>query len=365
MKKKSSKFNKFNKFNIFNKINFKTVSVLVLLLIPIYILYIESFLENMNKKNESQDISLKKSEEELNTTVEAFNNYVNLCESKPTHVYDLPFEPINIAGGYPNISEDTSKCNYYCDKSFAENGKKCDMYILNSNNQCIMYDLSNLPSTKKITVNCNKNILPVSSGLIYNGRGYVNENYFKSRDDKNKSKKSNFEHKDYLLDEANNLKQDFNRINSEIIRIQGTDDDRSTIQGYYSSLTSKIKQLADHLDLSRNKIFSTFVDDPTYSIASEQNVTINDKDISYSTLLHSFDKLYDKNMTLNSSLDHHYKEFNRNYMLYSALVIIMIITCILLVLYKFIPGLIPDSKMAVYFIGVLLIMFFMHNVLKI
>lgn len=362
MKKGSLKFNKLNKLNRLNKLNINIITVFILLLVPIYILYLESFLEEMKI---NVNASKEKSEEELKTTVEAFNNYVNLCESKPTRIYDLPFEPITVAGAYPVIADDTSKCNYYCDKSLADNGNKCDMYVLSNTNQCLMYDLSKLPPNKKITVNCNSKILPESSGLTYNGQGYVNENYFKSRDDNNKSKKSNFEHKDFLLDEANALKQDFSRINSEIARIRGTDDDRSTMQGYYSSLTSKLQRFADHLDLSRNKIFSTFVDDPKYSIASEQNVTINDKDISYSTLLHSFDKLYNKNATLNSSLDHNYKEFNRNYLLYSALVIIMIITCILLVLYKFIPGLIPDSKMAVYFIGVLVIMFFMHHVLKI
>ena len=87
--------------------------------------------------------------------------------------------------------------------------------------------------------------------------------------------------------------------------------------------------------------------------------------ISFIPLLKKFYKLDTENQTLDSKMDNDTLEFDRKYLIYTILVFIMIITIILLVLYKFVPDLIPDSKMVIYFVGITLLIYFLHYYLKI
>ena len=58
-------------------------------------------------------------------------------------------------------------------------------------------------------------------------------------------------------------------------------------------------------------------------------------------------------------------EYDRKYLVYTILTILMIITVIIFAVYKLVPDLIKDSFVIFYFIGVLLLVFFIHNYFKV
>tara|TARA_B110000483_G_C18168072_1_gene532187 strand:+ start:44 stop:1342 length:1299 start_codon:yes stop_codon:yes gene_type:complete len=58
-------------------------------------------------------------------------------------------------------------------------------------------------------------------------------------------------------------------------------------------------------------------------------------------------------------------EYNRKYLVYTILSILMVISAIFVVVYKFVPNLISDYVVFSYFIGVLVLLFFIHNYFKV
>ena len=78
-----------------------------------------------------------------------------------------------------------------------------------------------------------------------------------------------------------------------------------------------------------------------------------------------FNKIYDKSSDLKGRMNNDNLEYNRKYLMYSVLAIIMIITVIIFVIYKFIPDFISEKVIYIYFIGILLLLFFIHFYFKI
>ena len=254
-------------------------------------------------------------------------------------------EPDNVF----QITEDSSSCKYMCDTN------DCDMYLIN-NNECKIYN--NLQDKlTNIKLNCSSKLLPIDTEHVYNGHGYVNSRYFKA------NKEDKFEYIDYLLDKANDLKDNYHRINKELSKIKGTSHDRTDLQELYRDTSKKTGEIANYLQLSKNTLYSNLVGGE-FSVDENDNIQIGDKDISFVGLLNNFDEIANEKISLNSKINDTLLQFNSKYLLYTIMILLTIITTILLMIYKMNPDSISDTKMGIYFVGVLLLLFFIHNYFK-
>ena len=336
------------KFNLYKKYKKFSNYIFILLLLIILVIFI-SF----------DNIFISKKLKNINqSTIEAYSNYVNICKSKPTQFYELN----TITGGtyinkindltIPNIIDpDISDCNYYCD-----NNNECDLFTI-SGNICKLYNLQDLSSA---TVNCSTKPLPGQSS--YFGEGYISNKYL----EKNTNNINKFTHRDYLLDEANNIITQYTDINSDLRTLESInnpreiENKRNILQNKYNTLNSKLSNLAQYLDLSKNMIFSDFVNS-IYSIKYNENVNLQNKDISYIDMLDVFYNLENEERNNEERFNREDSYFQNRYLIYMMLLTIMVITIIILSLYKFVPDLISDLTMLIYFFGIISLVFILHN----
>lgn len=317
-----------------NSIKFKIFILLILIIIPVGILYLNLEEDLFNVK------------ENLNNRIDG--NYINICNPTKAQFYNLSpssLQPIVAT----SLKTDISSCKYTCDFF------NCDLY-LTQNDVCKIYNLKN--DFDKIQVNCNNKTLPsYETNYNYLGEGRVDKKFYNSNKDK-------FEHIDYLLNKANDVKTDYIAINEELNRIKGTSEKRDNLKNIYDNVNSKLKNLADYLDLSRNSLYSNFVSNP-YSMQSTDTIKLDNKNLSDVGMLKEFNKLYDESRDLEGRMSNDNLEYERNYLIYTILTILMIISVIIFIIYKFLPDLFKDSFIIFYFIGVLLLLYFIHNYFKV
>ena len=315
-----------------NSIHIKFLILSILIIIPISVLYFNLGDDLFNTKENIRNIK--------------DGDYINICNSSNANFYNLSpaFEPI----ASKSLKTDISSCKYECDVL------NCDLY-LTQNDVCKMYNLQT--GFDKIDVNCNNKPLPSNTGHNYLGEGKVDRDFY----NKNKEK---FVHIDYILDKANNIKGDYIKINDELDRIKGTSEKRNNLKHLYKDVTGKLNNLATFLDLSRNSLYSNFVDS-RYSMKENDKINLNGNELSYVGMLKEFNKLYDESNDLEGRMNNDNLEYDRKYLVYIILSILMIISVIVFIVYKVSPDLIPDNIIISYFIGVLLLVFFIHNYFKI
>lgn len=320
-----------------SSIQFKIFILSILIIIPIGILYF----------NLGEDLFINIKENLENRQI-IDQHYVNICNPSKAKFYNLSpasLQPISTK----SLVTDISSCKYECDLL------NCDLY-LTQNDVCKMYDLKT--GFDKIQVNCNNNTLPsYETNYNYLGEGHVDKKFYNSN-------KNKFEHIDYLLDKANDVKTDYIAINDELNRLKGTSEKRDDLKDMYNNVNSKLKNLADHLDLSRNSLYSNFVSNP-YSMQATDRIQLGDKNLSYIGMLKEFDRFYDESRDLEGRMTNDNLEYDRKYLVYTILTILMIISVIIFVVYKLLPDLIKDSFIISYFVGVLLLVFFIHNYFKV
>lgn len=320
-----------------SSIQFKIFILSILIIIPIGILYF----------NLGEDLFINIKENLENRQI-IDQHYVNICNPSKAKFYNLSpasLQPISTK----SLVTDISSCKYECDLL------NCDLY-LTQNDVCKMYDLKT--GFDKIQVNCNNNTLPsYETNYNYLGEGHVDKKFYNSN-------KNKFEHIDYLLDKANDVKTDYIAINDELNRLKGTSEKRDDLKDMYDNVNSKLKNLADHLDLSRNSLYSNFVSNP-YSMQATDRIQLGDKNLSYIGMLKEFDRFYDESRDLEGRMTNDNLEYDRKYLVYTILTILIIISVIIFVVYKLLPDLIKDSFIISYFVGVLLLVFFIHNYFKV
>lgn len=320
-----------------SSMQFKIFILSILIIIPLGILYF----------NLGEDLFINIKENQENRQI-IDQHYVNICNPSKAKFYNLSpasLQPISTK----SLVTDISSCKYECDLC------NCDLYLI-QNDVCKMYDLKT--GFDKIEVNCNNNTLPsYETDYNYLGEGHVDKKFYNSN-------KNKFEHIDYLLDKANDVKTDYIGINNELNRIIGTSERRDDLRNMYDNVNSKLKNLADHLDLSRNSLYSNFVSNP-YSMQATDRIQLGDQNLSYIGMLKEFDRFYDESQDLEGRMTNDNLEYDRKYLVYTILTILMIISVIIFIVYKLLPDLFKDSFIISYFVGVLLLVYFIHNYFKV
>ncbi len=361
-------------------IQLKFIILLLLILIPICILYF-----NLGEKI---FFSLKNT----NSNIDNFtnNNYINLCKNKTTYFYDFPADTTQNYLTISGSSESKIACENKC------NDTNCQIYIHDSNNKnCYLYDFNNtsnkniIPSAIDFNINCNDQYLPRDEYLSLSGEGKINKYLYDVSNNKKR-----FNHIDFMLNKANKIINKFNYIKELRKGYKNTASD-TALEGIsnelvdyifknYNGLHDDLNNLHEYLNLSTNQnliygddisgyftgypYIKTKYDNGTYN--SYFNNLSNLKNIAYSpnyslneelNLNYNIHKNSINSNELQSKLEDNKIETKRNIMLYTILAIIMIISVIILLLYKFIPNIIPDYVIISYFIGILLLLYFINK----
>lgn len=366
-------------------IQLKFIILILLILIPICILYfnlegkIFFYLKNSNS-------SIKN-----NSNIDNFtnNNYINLCKNKTTYFYDFPIPSTGQTLDYLTISG-SSQSKTACEKKC--NDDNCQIYIHNSsNNNCYLYDFSNysydIPSSIDFSINCNDQYLPSTEYSSISGEGKINRYLYEFSNNKVR-----FKHIDFMLNKANKIINQFNyikklRLNYKNPTHSGVSSELiDAIFNNYNDLHGNLNNLRGYLNLSPDHTNLIYGDDISryftgypyikqkYNDANTYSAFLNTipnlKNLSYAPNNTNTDELYlnynihknSKNSNeLQSKLEDNKIETKRNIMLYNILAIIMIISVIILLLYKFIPNIIPDYVIICYFIGILLLLYFINK----
>ena len=325
----------------------KLLLIFFLFAIPIYILYF----------NESEN---SKSILNLNETLkESYTNYVNICKNG-----EIPeFYNISARSLFKTIPLNGSGCNYYCDLL---DNSSCDFFTIDNNNNCKLYSGD---STTKVHVNCaskyqngltnelNKIARPERS-FFYDGEGFVKSKFYYT-DGSNA-----FIYNDVILEKANKIKEDLMDIDDKILEdpIENADKIRSK---YIDIETNKIS-LAKYLNISMDNLFSTLTNDlkSIPKVSSKTTMFFNGKDISMNPLYKTFKDLNKTLTNIDGTQEFNELEYNRRHLIYSVLLFLMVISIIILLLHKFIPNFISNITLMAYFIGVILIISFIHFLLK-
>ena len=95
------------------------------------------------------------------------------------------------------------------------------------------------------------------------------------------------------------------------------------------------------------------------------NIKLGNKNLSHLEMLKEFERFNDESRDLEGRMTNDNLEYNRKYLVYIILTILMIISVIIFIVYKVLPDLFKDSFIISYFVGVLLLVFFIHNYLKV
>lgn len=322
----------------------KLLLIFFLFAIPIYILYF----------NESEN---SKSILNLNETLkESYTNYVNICKNG-----EIPeFYNISATSLFKTIPLDGSGCNYYCD---LPDNSLCDFFTIDNNN-CNLYSSD---SSTKVDVNCaskKQNSLPNSDKIIsnYNGEGFVKSKFYYT-DGSNA-----FTYNDVILTKANNIRDKM--IDIQYLLNNRPDDD--AINTKHLQIEDIKESLAKYLDISMGNLFSTlsiglntFNKDAKTMKFDPNTDNLDDKsDISINPLFNMFKDLNKSLTNIDGTQEFNELEYNRRNLVYSVLLFLMVISIIILLLHKFIPNFISNITLMAYFIGVILIISFIHFLLK-
>lgn len=362
---------KFNNQNFKHKFKFFVLAFIILA--SVYFLYfndkllVQSIVQNsLQTKDEAEAENKDDDEDDTNKSniKENFDvsKYVDICKNRKTRFYEFrsastPLAVHSVSGtnNCENLCDTTPNCQFFTmkenDQEFAVQGlgntKKCYLYSrpLNSKN----IDTNNM----NIKVNCNSTILPTNISNDYNGFGYVNKKYFEHN-------KNKFTYKDAYLDEANKLITTIkaNRSNLNALRRQDGYHSELTANAVYDtrSIGSWITSFGDLIGFDTNKLTSLNNSTDLF----REDILNDDKNkelIKLAAIAKETPELENKLADVKN------RGYSNN-LFYTILGFIMIITIILLILYKLDTNIISDRFMIVYFIVIVIIFMFIRFLSK-
>lgn len=389
--------NKFtNNFNLLSRIknastNSKSttyISAAIITLIlgfSIYILYFNStiFVQTkiVNSLNE-KDNTNHNSEDYL---VENFDvsKYVDVCKNRNTHFYSLSSVP---ADPY-DTDEETSEgvgITKYNNKTIDECEKLCDISNCHAftfkDNICYNYKGTLNPTTNidtrnattnPIKINCNTKILAADkyNAGVYNGVGFLNKNYFQYN-------KSDISYIDPYLEETTNILGDLYSIENKRNQIRNLDPLSSSYDASYHALSlatiNQDKALFRKFDTLNQDLFDIPADSSRNVLYTDMynNSTIANtilaprpRDAAFVEDITKKNNMVKKSDTLDGTMEARTDNFTVNNIQYLILTLIMVVTIIMLVLYKS-SNVINEQILIVYIISVTFLVLFITHQLK-
>lgn len=347
---------KFNNQNFKHK--FKIFVLVFILLACVYFLY---FNNKILLQSTIQN-SLHNEETTESNSIENFDvsRYVDVCKNRRTQFYDykmgttlstLPLYNIDISNNCEKKCNDTPNCQFFAMKENAAGvveDKKCYLYIKALDSS---YNDTSLMNMK---VNCNSTLIP-NSTTSYSGFGYINKKYFENNKEK-------FSYKDAYLDKANELIPTLkdNRTNLDALATStpATHQQLTTnAQTYITTMGTWISSFGALIGFDTTKL--TTINDETDmfndSILDDQK----NKDLKHLALISKETPELDNKLVDVKSSGYVNKLF------YTILAFIMIITIILLILYKLnANAIISDRFMIIYFIVIVILFMFIRFMLN-
>lgn len=284
------------------------------------------------------------------------NNYVDICKNRKTRFYNYqnttPLRYVNI--------DTSNNCENECNTT-----PNCYAYVMPESisgvidtSKCYLYtatlDASNIDrSSMSVDVNCNSTILP-SDSYTYNGFGYVNKHYFTYN-------KSKFSYIDAYLDKGKDLINTIKYMNTnlESIRTNAIGDPQlvRNAEAATYNIGSWITGFGSLLGVNTSNLFT--INSSTDLI--QGNIVYNEKEKVLKNL-HTISK--DTPALENKLIDIKNNSYADN-LFYTILAFIMVITIILLVIYRLDNNIIiNDNFMIIYFIVIVSIFTLIHFILN-
>ena len=374
--------NKFtNNFNLLSRIknasyNSKSttyISAAIITLIlgfSIYILYFNNkiFAETkiVNSLNEQDNIN-HNSEDYL---VENFDvgKYVDVCKNRNTHFYSLG----SLALEKPSATN-IDACEKLCDIS------NCHAFTF-KDNKCYTYNgildpTTNIDTrnatTNPIKINCNTKILAADkyNAGPYNGIGFMNKTYFENN-------KANLQYLDPYLEETTTILGNLYSIENKRNQIRNLNPLSSSYDASYNALLlatiNEDKALFRKFDTLNQDLFDIPVDSSRNVLYTDM---YNNSDISNTILaprprddafledITKKNNMVKKSDTLDGTMEARSEKFAVNNIHYLILALIMIVTIIMLILYKS-STFINEQILIVYIISVTFLVLFITHQLK-
>ena len=381
MKSKNKFTNNFNLStrikNITNNIshNFKNnkyINVVIIALIILFSIYLLYFNDKIlvqdaitNSLNETTNTNTN---ETTNTNdsdylVENFDvaTYVDVCKNRNTRIYNLGTTNTKVFGGKDfNINTCEDECNT----------TNCHIFALDNNNKCTTYtgrlddQLKDIRSTSlgPIKINCDSKVL--TNNGTYNGIGYINKKYLKNN-------KTDISYIDTYLEGSVDVLGKLYSLESKRKQLAELDPTSTNFISQYkairdpmtevnSALFSKFQTLNDDIiDNNRNILYTS--DTSVYPNITN-NVLVPKKPAS-ATYLNDKDKITKKSNNLGGILDGISEKFIVNNLRYLILTIIMIITIIILILYKA-SNVISEKVLIIYITIITMLVLYITYYLK-
>lgn len=350
--------------NNFKNNNYINIVIITLIIgFSIYLLYFndkiyvqDTITNSLNEKDTNND---------QDYLVENFdvNKYVDVCKNRNTQFYNL--------GGTTHNNKNIDECETLCSTNdchaFSLNGTTCSTYKGTLNSSYI--DTRNA-TTNPIGINCNSKVFPTNNPYntgTYNGIGYINKNYLQNN-------KNNIKYIDPYLEESANVLADLYSIENKRNQIKNLDPLSSGYDASYHRLSldtiNEDKALFNKFDSLNRDIFD--MDNSRNVLYTDM---YNDSDIR-NTILAPLprDDAFIKDMTkkynmvnksdnLDGILDAKSENFVVNNLRYLILAFIMVITVIILILYKS-SNFINEKILIVYIIIISFLVLFITHQLK-
>ena len=356
-----------NKFTANLKSNKYTNVIIISLIIgfSIYLLY-------FNTKIHVQDTIVDSLNENNERVVENFDvsKYIDVCKHRNTHFYNL--RPTSNSTALTTEQGVTDLAN--CEKRCTDNS--CHVFTF-KDNTCYNYkgtlnsnrDNRNTTSiTNPIKINCDSKIYTNYGGLTYdtyNGIGYINKTYFNNN-------KRDLSYIDPYLIESNIALNYLNSLDASRNRLRESTNTaerntlRTQIQNGYNQLFTKFSDWNDKIfdidsDNSKNVLYTDmFNGTPQINNSILAPVA---RDISFLNALDNSYNMSNKYDNLDGLIDGNIPKFISSNLRYLILAFIMIITIIVLILYKS-STLINEKVLILYIIIITIMVLFITHHLK-
>jgi hypothetical protein len=341
-----------NKFTADLKSN-KYTNVIIISLIVVFSIYLLYF----NDKIHLQDTIVNSLNEKEDRIVENFDvgTYVDVCKNRNTHFYNL--NPTPAPARVTNLDECERNCTDASCHVFTFKDNSCYTYkgILGTSG------IDTSRRTDPIKISCNSTKFTGSSyGNNYNGVGYINKSYFNNN-------KTILDYIDpyleestqvlgalYSIDNSRNLLKTATSSNAERLRGQ--------IKTGYEQLFTKFTDLNSTIfNNTRNVLYTDMFQDTTPINSSI--LAPAQREMSYVVDLDKKSNTSNKSDNLGRLIDGNAPKSISSNLRYLILALIMIITVIVLILYKS-SKLINEKVLIIYIIIITVMVLFITHYLK-